>query len=65
MGTVDKLLQAGVLNALVIHREIQALGYDGKIRVLRAYIGPRRALRPCRATVSFETEPARQLQHAP
>ena len=63
MGAVDKLLQAGVFNAVVIFREIQALGYDGKIRVLRAYIEPRRALRPGRATVRFETEPAKQLQH--
>ena len=63
METVDKLLKAGVFNAVVIYREIQALGYDGKIRVLRAYIEPKRALRPGRATVRFETEPAKQLQH--
>ena len=63
METVDKLLKAGVFNAVVIYREIQALGYDGKIRVLRACIEPRRALRPGRATVRFETEPAKQLQH--
>ena len=63
MATVDKLLQAGVFNAVVIFRDIQALGYDGKIRVLRAYIEPGRALRPGRATVRFETEPAQQLQH--
>ena len=63
METVDKLLKAGVFNAVVIYREIQALGYDGKIRVLRAYIEPKRALRPGRATVRFETEPATQLQH--
>ena len=56
METVDKLLKAGVFNAVVIYREIQALGYDGKIRVLRAYIEPKRALRPGRATVRFETE---------
>ena len=63
MGTVDRLLKAGVFNAVVIYREIQALGYDGKLRVLRSYIEPRRSLRPSRATVRFETEPARQLQH--
>ena len=57
VATVDKLLRAGVFNAVVIFRELQALGYDGKIRVLRAYVEPRRA------TVRFETEPARQLQH--
>ena len=71
MATVDKLLQAGVFNAVVIFRDIQALGYDGKIRVLRAYIEPRRApassagqaLRPGRATECFKTEPVQQLQH--
>ena len=46
MGAVDKLLHVGVFNAVAIYREIQALGYDGKIRVLRAYVEPRRALRP-------------------
>ena len=56
-------LKAGVFNAGVIYRDIQALGYDGKIRVLRAYIEPKRALRPGRATVRFETKPAKQLQH--
>ncbi len=38
VATVDKLLRAGAFNAVVIFRELQALGYDGKIRVLRAYI---------------------------
>ena len=63
METVDKLLKAGVFNAGGLYREIQALGYDGKIRVLRAYLEPKRALRPGRATVRFETEPANQLQY--
>ena len=60
---VDELLGAGVWNATVIYREIQALGYTGKDTVLRDYIRPKRALRPCRATVRFETEPGKQLQH--
>lgn len=44
LGKVDELLAAGVYNAVVIYREIQALGYTGKIRVLHSYIEPRRAL---------------------
>lgn len=60
--TVDRLLSEGVWNAMVILREIQAEGYDGKITVLRDYIRPKRALRASRATVRFETEPGRQLQ---
>lgn len=60
---VDALLAAGVWNAVVIYREIQARGYAGKLTVLRDYIRPKRALRPSRATVRFETAPGKQLQH--
>jgi transposase len=61
-GTVDRLLAEGVWNAVVIYREIQAEGYAGKQTILRDYIAPKRALRPGRATVRFETEPGRQMQ---
>jgi transposase len=60
---VDELLTAGVWNAEVIYREILALGYAGKSRVLRDYIQPKRVLRPSKATVRFETEAGEQLQH--
>jgi transposase len=59
---VDRLLAEGVWNAMVIWREIQAQGYEGKLTVLREYIGPKRALRAGKATVRFETEPGQQLQ---
>ncbi len=60
--TIDRLLHEGVWNAVVIFREIQALGYTGQLTMLRAYIRPKRALRPSRATVRFETPPGQQLQ---
>ncbi len=59
---IDQLLQEGVWNAVVIYREIQAAGYEGKTTILRDYIAPKRALRAGRATVRFETEPGQQLQ---
>ena len=59
---IDQLLAEGVWNAQVIFREVQARGYAGKASILRAYIHPKRALRPGRVTVRFETEPGRQLQ---
>ena len=59
---VDGLLGEGVWNGQVILREIQALGYEGSRTILREYIQPKRALRPGRATVRFETEPGKQLQ---
>src|SRR5512134_3724465 len=54
---VDRLLGEGVWNAVVILRELQALGYRGKDSILRAYIHPKRPLRASRATVRFETAP--------
>ena len=60
--TIDRLLGEGVWNAMVILREIQAEGYPGGMTILRQYVGPKRALRPSRATVRFETEPGKQLQ---
>ena len=61
-ATIDRLLGEGVWNAMVILREIQAEGYPGGMTILRQYVGPKRALRPSRATVRFETEPGKQLQ---
>jgi transposase len=59
---VDQLLSEGVWNAVVLLRELQAKGYAGGISILRDYVRPKRALRPSRVTVRFETEPGRQLQ---
>ena len=52
--TIDRLLGEGVWNAMVILREIKAEGYPGGMTILRQYVGPKRALRPSRATVRFE-----------
>ena len=60
--TIDRLLSEGVWNAVVILREIQAEGYGGGYTMLRQYIAPKRALRPGKATVRFETGPGKQLQ---
>lgn len=59
---IHRLLGAGVWNAKVILREIQALGYAGSYTTLKAYVRPQRALRQTRATVRFETPPGRQMQ---
>ena len=61
-ATVDRLLSEGVWNAKVIMSEIRAEGYTGRYTILRDYIQPKRALRPGRATVRFETAPGEQLQ---
>ena len=60
---IDRLLQVGVWNAMVIQRELQGQGYPGEVSLIRAYIRPKRPLRASRATVRFETGPGQQLQH--
>ena len=60
---VDALLADNVWNAKVIFRELQASGYAGGYTVVREYLQPKRALRPSKATVRFETPPGEQLQH--
>lgn len=60
--TINRLLAEGVWNAVVILREIQALGYEGGSTILRDYIQPQRPQRASKATVRFETPPGRQLQ---
>jgi transposase len=59
---IDQLLAQGVWNGVVILRELQARGFAGEISIVRDYIRPKRALRPGRATVRFETAPGHQLQ---
>lgn len=59
---VDQLVEDGVRNAAVIFRRLQEAGYQGKARMLRVYMKPKR--RPdVTAVVRYETLPADQLQH--
>jgi len=60
---VDALLAEGIWNAEVIFRHLQQAGYSGKLSILRAYIRPKRQLRPSVGTVRYETAPGYQLQH--
>jgi transposase len=59
---IDRLLQEGVWNAVVIYREICDAGYEGEITILRRYIRPKRVLRQGRKTVRFETPAGHQMQ---
>ena len=62
MGNGKNLLSQNIWNAKVILRELQQKGYKGSYSILREYITPKRALRPSRATVRFETPPGKQMQ---
>ncbi len=60
---IDSLLQDEVWNCMVILREIQAMGYDGEVSIVRDYVKPKRPLRQSKATVRFETKAGAQLQN--
>ncbi len=59
---VDRRLGEGVWNGVVIFRELQVQGDRGRLSILRDDIRPKRARRPGRATVRFETAPGPQRQ---
>lgn len=60
---IDQLLADNVWNAEVIFQLIREQGYTGGSTILRMYVQPKRALRPSKQTVRFETQPGFQLQH--
>lgn len=60
---IDQQLASGVWNAVVLLQQLREQGYTGSGSILRAYIQPKRALRPSKQTVRFETAPGQQLQH--
>jgi transposase len=60
---IDQLLADNVWNAEVIFQLIREQGYSGGVTIVRMYIQPKRALRPSKQTVRFETQPGYQLQH--
>lgn len=59
---VEQRLGEGVLNCVVLLREIRARGYQGGYSTLKEYVQPLRRGQPVRATVRFETEPGEQAQ---
>lgn len=63
MEYIDMRLTENVWNAEVIFHEIRKMGYPGGRSTLRAYIQPKRKMRPGKKTVRFETQPGYQLQH--
>ena len=62
MAHIDQRVAEGVENAVVLLREIRALGYAGSYSTLKGYVQPRRQHRPPRATMRFETAPGEQAQ---
>ena len=61
-GYIDRRLDKGLENCVVLHRELRARGYDGGYSILKAYVSLRRRPRQPDATMRFETAPGEQAQ---
>ena len=59
---VDRRLEEGLENCVVLHRELRTLGYDGGYSILKSYVSPRRRRWQPDATMRFETAPGEQAQ---
>ena len=59
---VDRRLNEGLENCVVLHRELRGQGYDGGYSILKSYVSPRRRRRQPDATMRFETAPGEQAQ---
>ena len=61
-GYIDRRLDEGLENCVVLHRELKTQGYDGGYSILKDYVSPRRRPRQPDATMRFETAPGEQAQ---
>ena len=59
---MDRRLDEGLENCVVLHRELGAQGYDDGYSILKSYVSPRRRRRQPDATMRFETAPGEQAQ---
>ena len=59
---VDRRLNEGLENCVVLHWELRGQGYDGGYSILKSYVSPRRRRRQPDATMRFETAPGEQAQ---
>lgn len=59
---LNERLQAGVWNAVVLHRELQARGYTGSYSAVKRYLQPLRQQAAAVAVRRFETPPGQQAQ---
>ena len=59
---IKSRVDAGMTNAVKMHREISAKGYDGGVTVVRGFMRPLRRSADSRAIMRYETAPGQQAQ---
>lgn len=58
---VERMNQ-GCINAMIIFDEIKAMGYQGRMTILRDFMKPHREQVRGKASIRFETQPGKQAQ---
>jgi transposase len=59
---IDKMVDRGIFNCIVILERLQKLGYTGGITIIKDYIQPLRPARNSPAVCRYETPPGKQAQ---
>jgi len=59
---INRLMESGIFNCVVIMDRIEDLGYEGKISVLKDYVRPFRPPKHVPAVRRYETKPGQQAQ---
>lgn len=60
--SIDKMLQSGIFNCVVIYERLQELGYTGGITIIKDYVKDMRPARSSPAVRRYETLPGKQAQ---
>lgn len=59
---IDKMIENGIFNCIVIRERLQTVGYDGGITILKDYVQGMRPARNSPAVRRYETPPGKQAQ---
>ncbi|QDP42132.1 IS21 family transposase [Radiobacillus deserti] len=59
---LKKRIKEGTTNCTVLLEEIEAMGYEGKMTILRDFVRPYRSRPKKQATIRYETTPGKQAQ---
>jgi len=59
---IDKMVQSGIFNCVVIYEHLQELGYTGGITIIKDYVKDMRPAKSSPAVRRYETPPGKQAQ---
>lgn len=59
---IDAMVSNGIFNCVVIHEQLQEMGYEGGITIVKDYVQPLRPAKNSPAVRRYETTPGKQAQ---